>query len=97
MADRPERFGVEYITSAQQQKWEAKHGENWADIVEPETHTTVADFRTLRHAREFMKSTGPDRPSGYCNRLFERTRIRPHEAGIAFGYEWDEKDIEIES
>lgn len=94
MADRPERFGVEYITTAQQKRWEEKHGENWADIVEPEVHTKILSFRTLNEAREFVVSEGPDRPSGYFDRIFERVNVRPHEDGPEWGFEWDEKEIE---
>lgn len=93
MADRPERFGVQYITTAQQQKWEAKYGENWADEIEPETRTTIADFRTLATARAFVASEGPDRPSGYFDRIFERVNVRPHEEGPEWGFEWDEREI----
>lgn len=86
---RPKLWGVEYISQAQQEGWEAKHGEFWADTVCPETRTQIASFNTEAQARHFLQLDTPNAPSGYCDRLFRRDNIH-----WDCGWSWDEKDFD---
>jgi hypothetical protein len=92
---RPSRFYVEFVTAGEQLAWIERYGDLWADTVEPETRTHVKDFDTEAEARAFLRSQGPDAPSGYCDALTERYNIRTHEEGARYGYEWDERDLDL--
>jgi len=86
--DRPKRYGFEDITTEQQEKWEAKHGEYWADTIMPEQRTTIWDFDTLDASKKFAASNVP---SGYFGRAFERTNVSWDD----MEWTWSEKEIQL--